>query len=199
MTTYSYLRVSSLIQDEQNQRVGVDKKAKQLGLKIDKYYIDKISGVTDPNKRNLGKLLKKLQPGDVLIIAELSRLGRKLLMIMSVIGEILNKQVNLYSVKENFELHDDIQSKVIAFAFGISAEIERNLISQRTKEALAYRKMQGKALGRPVGSKTVNGRIEKQKEEIIKYYLKCQNKSKTARKFKICLKTCRKIIQENHI
>lgn len=196
MTVFAYLRVSSLLQDEQNQRLGVDKKAEKLGLKIDKYYIDKVSGITDPNKRNLRKLLRRLQAGDVLIISELSRLGRKLLMVMKVIADILDKQVNLYSVKENFELHDDIQSKVIVFAFGISAEIERNLISQRTKEALAYRKLLGKKLGRPYGSKSINGRIERIKDKVIKHYTKYHNKSRTARKYKICIKTCRKILAE---
>lgn len=198
MTVYSYLRVSSLLQDEQNQRQGVELKANSLNLSIEKYYIDKVSGITEINHRNLGKLLKRIKSGDVIIIAEISRLGRKLLMIMEIIKQILEKGVSLYSVKENFELKDDIQSKCLIFSFGISAEIERNLISQRTKEALAYRKAIGIKLGRPLGSKTKNSRILSLREKIIKHYYRYGNKSKTARKYKVSLKTVRKIIKENN-
>ena len=102
--------------------------------------------------RKLKDLIEQLQKGDNLIVAELSRLGRSMLEIMELLNLLLQKGVNIYVVKGNYELKDDIQSKVLAFAFSLAAEIERELISQRTKEALAKRKAEGKKLGRPKGS-----------------------------------------------
>lgn len=90
---YAYLRVSTSGQDEQNQRLGVDTKAKLLGVKIDKYIIDRVSGVKEPELRNLGKLLRKLKEGDILFISELSRLGRRLFMLFRILEDLLNKKI----------------------------------------------------------------------------------------------------------
>ena len=168
MAVYSYLRVSTIKQDEENQKLGVIKKAEELNLTIDKFFIDKISGIQDPNKRkNFCNLLKILKKGDVIIVSEISRLGRKLLIIFKLLDNFVNKGIHVYSAKENFCLDDSIQSKIIAFAFGIAAEIERNLISSRTKEALALRKLQGKKLGRPFGSITKHHKLDRYRNLII--------------------------------
>lgn len=158
---YGYLRVSTDEQDSENQKVGVAAKASSIGVAIDDWIIDDgISGTKEPEKRLLGKLMKKLKPGDVIITSELSRLGRKLFMIMRILEFCMQHEVKVYTVKDGYELGDNIQSKVLAFAFGIAAEIERDMISQRTKEALARKKTEGVILGRPKGRKTA---LEKHK------------------------------------
>lgn len=151
---YAYLRVSTDDQDTANQRMGVEAKARALGLAIDKYIIDDgISGTVEPNKRKLGKLLKQIQPGDVIIVSELSRFGRRLFMLFDILKRLLDKNVRVYSVKDGYSLDETLQSKVLAFAFGMAAEIERDMISQRTRESLARIKASGRKLGRPFGSK----------------------------------------------
>lgn len=158
---YGYLRVSTDDQDSENQKVGVAAKATSIGVAIDDWIIDDgISGTKEPEKRLLGKLMKKLKPGDVIITSELSRLGRKLFMIMRILEFCMQHEVKVYTVKDGYELGDNIQSKVLAFAFGIAAEIERDMISQRTKEALARKKAEGVILGRPKGRRTA---LEKHK------------------------------------
>ena len=97
--------------------------------------------------------MKKVHKDDIIICSELSRLGRNLFMIMEILNICMTKECRVWTIKDNYRLGDDIQSKVLAFAFGLSAEIERNLISQRTKEALARKKAEGVVLGRPKGSK----------------------------------------------
>lgn len=199
MTVWAYLRVSSEVQDEQNQRLGVDLKAKELGINIDKYVVDKVSGAKDPRERSLGKLLRHIKKGDTLIVSEISRLGRRLFMIMQIISIILNKQCSLYSVKENFSVGDNIQSKVLIFAFGLAAEIERNLISQRTKEALQRRKQMGKHLGRPFGFKVKNHKLDAHRTRIQHDLAKGISKSRLARRYKVCLKTMRKYIDMHNL
>ena len=169
---YGYLRVSTDDQDSANQKLGVCKKAESLGLSVDDWIIDDgISGTKEPEKRLLGKLMKKLQKGDVIITSELSRLGRKLFMIMRILEFCMLHEVKVYTVKDGYELGDNIQSKVLAFAFGIAAEIERDMISQRTKEALARKRMEGVVLGRPKGSKNKKYKLSG-KESIINNMLK---------------------------
>ena len=139
--TYAYLRVSTDKQDGQNQRLGVDDFAKKKGLVIDEYIDDEgKSGTLEPEKRELGNLLKKLKKGDVLIAGEISRLGRSLFMVMRILEYCMKNEVMVYTVKDGYELGNNITSKVLAFAFGLSAEIERDMISRRVKEALDKRK-----------------------------------------------------------
>lgn len=117
--------------------------------------------------RKLGKLLKRMKRGDILICSELSRLGRNLLMIMGVLNECMNRDIQVWTIKDNYRLGSDINSKVLAFAFGLSAEIERNLISQRTKEALVRKRAEGVILCRPKGSKSAkpNSQVKKRKSK----------------------------------
>lgn len=166
---YGYLRVSTDKQDEVNQKLGVDNCAKRKNLLIDSYVIDHAKSGTVPyKKRNLGKLVEKLQQGDVLIISELSRLSRKLYEIFEILKIMTDRGVHVYAVKENFELHDDIQSKILAFAFGLSAEIERNMISERTKEALARLRAEGKSTGGSAKKrKRLSPACEEKREWII--------------------------------
>ncbi len=107
-----------------------------------------------------------LDKGDKVVVSELSRLGRNLMQIMSILNLCMEKEVKICAIKENYELGNDISAKVLAFAFGLSAEIERNLISQRTKEALARRKAEGVILGRPKGSKSKKLKLSGKEEKI---------------------------------
>ena len=151
--TYAYIRVSTDKQTVENQRFEINKFLKLSGLKIDSWIEETISGTVSPKKRNLGKLLEKAQKGDIIICSELSRLGRNMFMIMSILNILMERGVIIYTVKEQYKLGEDLTSKVLAFAFSISAEIERTLISQRTTEALRRRKADGIKLGRPQGKK----------------------------------------------
>lgn len=150
---YGYIRVSTDKQSVENQRFEISHFAKKQKFKIDGWIEETISGTKNYTKRELGKLLEKTNDGDLIVCAELSRLGRSLFMIMEILNICLNKGCRVWTIKDNYRLGDDIQSKVLAFAFGLSAEIERNLISQRTKEALARKKSEGTVLGRPLGRK----------------------------------------------
>lgn len=151
---YGYIRVSSDKQTVENQRFEINKFCKKNNLIIDGWIEETISGTKSYDKRLLGILLKKVQKDDLIICAELSRLGRNLFMIMEILNICMSKECKVWTIKDNYRLGEDIQSKVLAFAFGLSAEIERNLISQRTKEALARKKAEGVILGRPKGRKT---------------------------------------------
>ena len=152
--TYGYIRVSSDKQTVENQRFEIGNFCKRQNLCIDGWIEETISGTKNYDKRKLGELLNIVQKGDLIICAELSRLGRNIFMIMEILHICMNKECKVWTIKDNYRLGDDIQSKVLAFAFGLSAEIERNLISQRTKEALARKKTDGIILGRPKGRRT---------------------------------------------
>ena len=148
---YGYIRVSSDKQTVENQRFEINKFCENNKLQIDDWIEETISGTKNYTKRQLGNLLKKVHKDDIIICSELSRLGRNLFMIMEILNICMMKECRVWTIKDNYRLGDDIQSKVLAFAFGLSAEIERNLISQRTKEALARLKAEGKQIGRGSG------------------------------------------------
>ena len=151
---YGYIRVSSDKQTVENQRFEINNFCMKNSMQIDGWIEETISGTKSYSKRQLGNLLKRIKKDDLIICAELSRLGRNLFMIMEILNICMNKECKVWTIKDNYRLGEDIQSKVLAFAFGLSAEIERNLISQRTKEALARKKAEGVTLGRPKGRKT---------------------------------------------
>ena len=163
---YGYIRVSTDKQTVENQRFEIEQYAQKNQIVIDKWIEETISGTIAPEKRNLGKLLMHIRQGDVLICSEISRLGRSMFMIMSILNRLMEMNVVVYTVKEGYKLGQDLQSKVLAFAFSISAEIERNLIAERTTEALKRRKAEGKTLGRPKGRKNSSYKLSDKEEEI---------------------------------
>lgn len=170
---YGYIRVSSDKQTVENQRFEINNFCKRQGIQVEGWISETISGTKSYSKRALGKLLRHIKKDDLIICAELSRLGRNLFMIMEILNICMSKECRVWTIKDNYRLGDDIQSKVLAFAFGLSAEIERNLISQRTKEALARKKSEGVILGRPIGAKTRPERLQLyQKRELIAQLLK---------------------------
>ena len=164
---YAYVRVSTDKQTLENQVFEVENFCQEEGININHWITEKISGTKDYEKRELGRTIKKLKAGDILICSEISRLGRNLFQIMTILNKCMQREAQVWTIKENYRLGADIQSKVLAFAFSLSAEIERNLISQRTKEALARIKAEGKKLGREKGSKNQTRVLDGKKEYIL--------------------------------
>ena len=191
---YGYIRVSTDKQTVKNQRFEIEHFAEFQKIKIDRWIEETVSGTVAIEKRKLGGLLKRLKTGDILIAAEISRLGRNLLQIMSILHHCMNIGCQVWTIKDNYRLGTDIQSKVLAFAFGLSAEIERNLISQRTKEALLRLKKEGKHLGRPFGQKCAFAKLRKNKDKILKLYQQNVPKTHIARLFKVNRNTIRRLI-----
>lgn len=151
---YGYIRVSTDHQTTENQRFEINKFCKNENMEVERWIEETISATKELKKRKLWRLIKRVQKDDLIIASELSRLGRNLLQIMSILHHCMDVGAKIWTIKDNYRLGSDITSKVLAFAFGLSAEIERNLISQRTKEALARIKSEGKHVGRPNGSKS---------------------------------------------
>jgi DNA invertase Pin-like site-specific DNA recombinase len=183
---YGYIRVSSDKQTVENQRFEINNFCERESLWIDGWIEETISGTKSYNKRQLGVLLKRVGKDDLIICAELSRLGRNLFMIMEILNICMTKECKVWTIKDNYRLGEDIQSKVLAFAFGLSAEIERNLISQRTKEALARKKSEGVVLGHPRGFRyRLNPKCEKRHDWVMKQLNKGVRKTVIAKKLKI--------------
>ena len=148
----AYLRVSTGKQNPENQREEIKRFAEEKNMAIDQWVIETASGKLAPRKRKLGRVLSRMKKGDTLIVSEISRLSRSLTEIMTIMGQCLEKEISIYTTKERYTFDNSINSKVLCFAFGLVAEIERNLISMRTKEALAVKKAEGVRLGRRPGS-----------------------------------------------
>ena len=182
---YGYIRVSSDKQTVENQRFEIQNFCNDRELTIDGWIEETISGTKNYDKRKLGKLLAKVKSGDLIICAELSRLGRNLFMIMEILNICMSKECQVWTIKDNYRLGEDIQSKVLAFAFGLSAEIERNLISQRTKEALARKKAEGVILGRPKGRLSTKVKLSGKENTIRDLLDQGLSKSAIARIFKV--------------
>jgi DNA invertase Pin-like site-specific DNA recombinase len=163
MQTYAYLRVSKADQDLEKNKMDILKLAHEQKLGQVEFVEEKVSGKVSWRKRQIAQVLENCQPGDSIIVSELSRLGRSMLECIEILSQATEKEIHIYAVKGNWRLDGTIQSKIIAMAFAIAAEIERDLISQRTTEALAARKQQGMTLGRPKGigkSKLDKHRVE---------------------------------------
>jgi DNA invertase Pin-like site-specific DNA recombinase len=149
--TIAYLRVSTNDQDLEKNKFDILKLANDKGLGQVQWVDEHVSGRVSWRSRKLGVVIESAKAGDTLIVSELSRLGRSMLECMEIVSLAVQKQLNIYAIKGNWQLDNSIQSKVVAMAFAIASEIERDLISQRTKEALAARRRAGKPLGRPRG------------------------------------------------
>ena len=194
---YGYIRVSTDKQTVENQRFEIDNFCKNNSIKVNKWIEETISGNIAVEKRKLGALLKKLSSDDILICSEISRLGRNLMMIMSILNVCMEKNIQVWTIKDNYRLGNDINSKVLAFAFGLSAEIERNLISQRTKEALARKKKEGVVLGRPKGRKSSITKLKGKYERVIHLLDSGYSVSAIARKLGVSRSTIYLFIKEH--
>ncbi|HIW97899.1 MAG TPA: recombinase family protein [Candidatus Tidjanibacter gallistercoris] len=162
-----YLRVSTGKQNLANQQDEIRRFAESRNFTVNSWVTEVVSGSKNERDRKLGALLKRMKPGDTLIVTEISRLSRTLTDIMAIMGKCLSREINLYTTKEGYSFDDSINSKVLCFAFGLVAEIERNLISMRTKEALALRKAEGVALGRRKGSYTKTNVLIENRQAVV--------------------------------
>ena len=187
--TYAYIRVSTNKQHADNQISEIKRFCKANKLIVNEWVVEVISGTKSPDKRKLGKLMENVQDGDLIICTELSRLGRSLIMIMNVLQHFLENYVSVWTIKDGYKLGDDIQSKVLAFAFGLSAEIERKLISERTKQGLQRAKEKGVRIGRVKGKKNSYYKLSKYDTYIKKQLLKGRSKLSLAKELGVTWKT----------
>lgn len=179
MAVIGYIRVSTDKQTLEHQQFEIKQFAKNQGLKIDMWVEEKISSRKALKNRKLGTLLDNLQENDIIISCEISRLGRSFLEVMRILETCLNKNCQVWMIKENYRLGSDIQSKVLAFAFSLASEIERQLISERTKNSLQRLKDEGKHLGRPHGFSYQ--KLEKKHNKIMELLDKGVSKAEIAR------------------
>lgn len=192
---YGYIRVSTNKQSYDAMERDIQEYAKTNNMKIDEWIEETISSRKSLKNRRLGELLEKLQEGDIIIATEISRLGRSLLEVMGILQTCLNKNCQVITIKENYHLGNDIQSQVLAFAFGLSAQIERNLISQRTKSSLDNLKANGKRLGRPYGAEAKRLKLSKNAKRIRELLDKGISKNQIARIMGVQKMTLRRFLR----
>ncbi|MBX9703004.1 MAG: recombinase family protein [Silvanigrellaceae bacterium] len=201
--TLAYLRVSTLDQDLDKNKSDVLFFANEKNLGKVRFVEEKVSGAVHWKKRELGSVIDSLADGSNLIVSEFSRLGRSMLECMEIITICLEKGINLYAIKGNWQLDNSIQSKIIAMIFSIASEIERDLISKRTSEALRARKEKGLPLGRPKGPG--KSKLDEYKDEIIALLNNGSSKTFIAKRYKTSignlhhwLQKNRHLIKDNH-
>ena len=192
---YGYIRVSTDQQNVANQHHEIENFAKGEKLTIDKWVSEIISSRKPLPERRLSNVLKRLKHGDILIATELSRLGRNLLEVMSILEHCLEKGCKIWTLKENYRLGGDIQSKVLAFTFSLASEIERQLISERTKQSLQRLKDEGKHLGRPYGKGYQ--KLEKNHDKIKQLLSENVSKAEIARNMGSSWITVHRYIKHN--
>lgn len=196
---YAYLRVSTDTQSLENQKYEILMYCDRNDLKIDEWVEEVVSATKHIKDRKVGELVKGLKTEDVLIVSELSRLGRNLMEVMHILHDCMEKQVKVFTIKEKYELGDNLNSKVLAFAFGLSAEIEQQLISQRTKEALARKKSEGKKLGRPKGSLSRHTKLSGKEDMIVELLRKKLSVSAIAKIFEVHRLTAHSFIKSRKL
>ena len=179
---YAYCRVSTTHQTEENQHFVIEKFAIENNLTIDVWVEETISSGKKLSDRKLGKLIPKLKSGDILITTEISRLARSLMELMGILQTCLEKECQVWTLKENFRLGTDVQSKVLAFAFGLSAELSKSLLQARVRESLARLKANGKKLGRPFGSKSRELKLTKYHDRLERMIKRGISKPQIAKK-----------------
>ena len=172
---FAYLRVSTDAQDVANQKHGVVRYCIEKRLLEPVFIEDTASGKTDWRARPLGRLIERAGQGDVIVVSEVSRLARSTLQVLEIGRECIERGVHLHVAKNGITFDDSMQSKIVATVLGLVAEIERDFISSRTKEALAKRKAEGMKLGRPVGA-AKNLKLDKHADKIDAYLAKHINK-----------------------
>lgn len=166
MSVIAYVRKSTDKQSFEHQEYEIEQYAEKHNLKIDRWVEESISSRKELKKRQLGKLLEDLQDGDILIATEISRLGRSLLEVMGILQTCLEKNCQVWTIKESYNLKNDLQSQLLAVVFSIGVSIERSLLSQRTKTALDAKKAAGVKLGRPFGAESKKLKLSKNTKRI---------------------------------
>jgi DNA invertase Pin-like site-specific DNA recombinase len=194
--TIAYLRVSTLEQDLDKNKSDILFFANENNLGKVHFIEEKISGAIHWKKRELGSIIDSLSTGENLIVSEFSRLGRSMLECMEIITLCLEKKINLYAIKGAWKLDNSIQSKIMAMMFSIASEIERDLISKRTSEALRARKAKGLPLGRPKG--TGKSKLDEYKVEIIALLNNGSSKVFIAKRYKTSVGNLYRWLEKNN-
>ena len=161
MSVIAYIRKSTDKQSFEHQEYEIEQYAKKNNLKINRWVEESISSRKELKKRQLGKLLEELKEEDCLVCSEISRLSRSVGEIFLILQTLISKKCQVVSIKENYNFSNSLQSQILAFGFGLSSQIERDLISQRTKTALDAKKAAGVKLGRPFGAESKKLKLSK--------------------------------------
>ena len=177
---WGYIRVSTDKQDEKNQRYELMEYSRKKSIIINDFVVETISSRVKFEKRELFNLINQCGEEDSILVTEYSRIGRDILEVMKILGIILNAGIRVHLIRQNRIFDNSIESKIFAMAMILAAEIERNLISVRTKEALARKKAEGVKLGRPVGS-TGKSKLDDKRDMIVDLLKKGVNKSNLCR------------------
>jgi len=196
MAIWGYVRVSTDAQTNENQKLAILQYANANRLQIDHWIDTKISSRKSTKERRIDELVNQVQEGDVVIVAELSRLGRSVGQIAMLIDELMKKKVKVICLKENITLNGraDIQTKVMITMFSLFAEIERDLISERTKEGLVRARAEGKLLGRPKGI-IGKSKLDGKEKEIKEYLKKGVNRANIARIYGVSFPTLENFVK----
>ena len=195
--TIGYLRVSTIDQDIEKNRYEILELVNSKDFGQVAWIEEKVSGKKSWKERKIKEVIDNLGDGDRIIVPELSRLGRSMLEIMEMLSIAKQKGIYIYAVKGGWELNGSIQSKVMAMAFSIAAEIERDLISKRTTEALKARKKAGVVLGRPKGPG--KSKLDKYREEIEALLKNGSTKTFVAKKYGTTLPNLYNWLKKNSI
>ena len=200
MATWGYVRVSTDNQTNENQKLAILQYANEKRLKIDHWIDTKTSSRKSAKERRIDELVSQVREGDVLVVAELSRLGRSVVQIAMLVDELIRKKVKVICLKENITLNGkaDIQTKVMITMFSLFAEIERDLISERTKEGLRRARAEGKLLGRPKGT-IGKSKLDGKEKEIKDYLVKGVNRANIARIYGVSFPTLENFVKTRHL
>jgi len=191
---YGYLRISTSKQDAKVQHQSVEQYCNSRNLLPITTIEDEASGTISWRKRELGKLLNKLEPKDQIVFSEVSRIGRTTYETLEFLKVAAEKQVTIHIAKQNMIFDNSLNSKIIATTLALAAEIERDFISARTKEGLQRAKEKGVKLGRPKGSKSINQTCAKAHDDIVTMLKNGVSKSAIARTLKVDRKTLKTYI-----
>lgn len=196
MAVIGYIRVSSNKQTVEHQRFEIENFAKKEQIKINKWVEETISSRRPLTKRKIAEVMNEAQDKDIIISCEISRFGRSISEVLHILEVFLNKGCQVWTIKENYKLGNNMQSKIVACIFGLAAEIERNLISERTKSSLANIRASGKKLGRPMKSENKKLKLSKNQEKIKLLLNKGFSKSQIARMMGVQRTTLRRFIKK---
>lgn len=194
---YGYIRVSTDSQTVQNQKIQIKKYCKDKRLHNIKWFSETSSGTIAPEKRKLGELFEMVKEGDVIICTELSRLGRSMIMILNELDYCLKRNVKVVAIKENFTLDDSIACTALMLAFGLSAELERKLLSERTKMGLSRARLKGKRIGRQAGEKPHYFKLTPHKTKIRQYMKEGRSIYSMAKEFNVTWLTMKNFCTTN--
>lgn len=193
--TIGYLRVSTTEQDLEKNKADIRKLADEKRLGQVDWVEEKISGVKDWKKRKLGEVFSTLKKGDAVIVSELSRLGRSTLQILEIMKEAREREIAVHAVKGGWSLNGSMECKIVLTMLAMIAEIERDLISERTKEGLRARKEAGVKLGRPKGPG--KSKLDQHKDEILALLNNGSTKTFVSRKYNTSLPNLYNWIKKN--